>query len=57
MKSLGIVGIVASSVGLLFSWGALSSVNDDAIGYGFFGLLLYGYFLGMSIIAVNKEKK
>jgi len=46
MKTLGIIGVVVCALGLL---GSVTGSLEDA----FWGVLVYGYFLALSIMATR----
>jgi len=57
MKIMSIIGIVLSVVGLYFALSFLvAGSTNESIGLGFITLILNGYFLALSIVALGKSK-
>lgn len=53
LKVLAIIAIVISSIGIVGSFILLSEQNSD----GVLALMVYGYFLAFSIVAIKVTKK
>lgn len=55
MKPMAIVGVIASSLGILFSFASIGSPNQTDAGIGVFNLILFGYFLALSIVVLKQK--
>ena len=58
MKVLGIIGIIVAALGLWFSLAALGTTVanlDEMVGYGFIGLVFYGFFLALAIVSLKRK--
>lgn len=53
LKTLAIIGIVISVIGIIGSFILLGDEDVD----GLWALVIYGYFLAFSIVALVKAKK
>ena len=53
LKVLSIIGIVISAIGILGSFMLLVEGDSD----GFIGIFLFGYYLALSVVALNVVKK
>ncbi len=60
MKALSIIGIVLAAIGIWANFGMFDPApmtKEAANFYGVFFLLLFGFFLALSIVALVKSKK
>ena len=58
MKIMSIIGILLAAIGLFFALSEMvAGQSDTEVGFGFISLVLFGFFLALSIVGVMQKKQ